>query len=318
MDMVRLGRTNLMVSVAGLGTGGTSRVGQAQGKSFDHSVRIIHEAIDLGINLIDTSSHYGTEEIVGAALKGRRDKVVISTKNLMVRPGTPLDGDAYLTAAEFKAALEGNLRRLGTDHVEILHVHGVTGPQYAYCRKELLPVLHDLRKEGKIGFAAISERFNIDIQHEMLRMALPDNVWDVVMVGYNFVNHTAKRDLLPVCVTNDVGTLCIYAVRNHLANPDKARKFIQAVIATGEVDAADLDPEDPLGFLLTEGGARSLTDACYRYSRHTPGAHVILTGTGSVEHLRENVASINAPPLPKAVVDKLDRIFARVTRTSGD
>ena len=57
-------------------------------------------------------------------------------------------------------------------------------------------------------------------------------------------------------------------------------------------------PDDPLGFLLGAGGAASLPEAAYRFARHEPGCHVVLTGTGSVDHLAENVASINGPPLP--------------------
>ena len=318
VDLVRLGRTGLQVGAAGLGTGGYSRIGQGQGKSFDHSVAIVHAALDLGVTLIDTSSFYGTEEIVGAAIKARRDGVVISTKNLMVRPDTSLTGTEYLLGAEFKLALEGNLTRLGTDHVDILHVHGVCAHQYPYCAKELIPVLLELRDEGKIRFLAISERFNFETDHRMLRTAMADGVWDVIMVGFNIVNQTAMRDVLPQALQDDVGTLCIYAVRSHLGDLQRARGLVEQAIAAGEVDPGELDQDDPLGFLLTEGGAASLAEACYRFCRHVPGANVVLTGTGSLEHLRENIRSINALPLPPAVIARLAKIFGRVGSISGD
>jgi L-galactose dehydrogenase len=318
MDTVTLGRTGLKMSTAGLGTGGYSRLGLGQGKDENHAVGIIHAALDLGIDIIDTSSFYGTEEVVGKALKGRRDRVVISTKNLMVRDDTSLTGNSYLTAAEFKQAVEGNLSRLGTDYIDILHVHGVCDHQYDYCRDALVPVLHELRDEGKIRFLAVSERFYVEPRHDMLVRALQDDFWDVVMVGFNIVNQTAIHNVLPQCVEKDVGTLCIYAVRSHLGSLEGARKLILDAISAGQVDPGDLDMENPLLFLLDEGGAGSLTNACYRFNRHMPGAHVILTGTGSLDHLRENVRSINDPPLPTAVVDKLRRIFGRVDAVSGD
>jgi L-galactose dehydrogenase len=318
MDRVRLGRTGLEVSVAGLGTGGYSRLGLGQGKDEAHAVRIIHAGLDLGIDIIDTSSFYGTEEIVGTALKGRRDQVVISTKNLMVREDTSLTGTSYLTAAEFKQAVEGNLSRLGTDYIDILHVHGVCDHQYDHCRDALVPALQQLRDEGKIRFLAVSERFYTEPRHDMLVRALHDDFWDVIMVGFNIVNQSAIHNVLPKCAEKDVGTLCIYAVRSHLGSLEGARKLISDAIAAGEVDPADLAMENPLLFLLEDGGAGSLPNACYRFNRHTPGANVILTGTGSFDHLQENVRSINDPPLPTAIVDKLHRIFGRVNSVSGD
>lgn len=318
MDTVVLGRTELKVSAAGLGTGGYSRLGLGQGKTADHAVRIVLAALDLGINIIDTSSFYGTEEVIGTALKGRRDQVVISTKNLMVREDTSLTGTDYLSAPEFKQAVHDNLSRLGTDYIDVLHVHGVCDHQYDYCRDELFPVLLDLRKEGKIRFPAVSERFYAEPRHEMLERALKDDIWDVIMVGFNMINQTATRTILPMCIEKNVGTLCIYAVRSHLATLDSAKKLVTDAVAAGEVDPTDLDPDNPLSFVLDESGASSLTNACYRFNRHTPGANVILTGTGSVVHLEENVRSINDPPLPPAVVEKLDRIFGRVESVSGD
>ena len=81
MEHVRLGRTGVEVSVAGLGCGGHSRLGMANGHDEAHATRIVEAALDLGIDFIDTARAYGTEVAVGKALHGRRDKVVISTKS---------------------------------------------------------------------------------------------------------------------------------------------------------------------------------------------------------------------------------------------
>ena len=74
MDKIVLGRTGLEVSVASLGAGGRSRIGQSTGASFDQSVAIVKAAIDRGVTMIDTAARYGTEPIVGAALQGIRDE----------------------------------------------------------------------------------------------------------------------------------------------------------------------------------------------------------------------------------------------------
>src|SRR6202045_5224787 len=80
-DYVILGRAGLRVSVAGLGCGGFSRLGLGRGKSETEAVALIHQALDLGVNLFDTAAAYGTEAVLGKALKTvAREKVVIATK----------------------------------------------------------------------------------------------------------------------------------------------------------------------------------------------------------------------------------------------
>ena len=100
MQYTTLGKTGLKVSVAGLGTGGFSRLGLRTGKSEDQSARLIHEAVGLGINFIDTAPSYGTEPVVGKALRSiPRASVVIATKSAVRRGGemmTPEVGD-YMT-----------------------------------------------------------------------------------------------------------------------------------------------------------------------------------------------------------------------------
>ena len=82
MEYTTLGRTGLKVSVAGLGCGGSRRLGLTAGQSETHCAGIIRQAVDLGVNLIDTAKSYGTESIVGVALKSMaRESVVISTKH---------------------------------------------------------------------------------------------------------------------------------------------------------------------------------------------------------------------------------------------
>src|ERR1700737_5656277 len=81
MDYVTLGRTGMRVSVAGLGCGGFSQLGLAQGKSEADAIAIIRQALELGVNLFDTAAAYGTEEVLGKAIKSvRRDEVVSCTK----------------------------------------------------------------------------------------------------------------------------------------------------------------------------------------------------------------------------------------------
>src|ERR1700742_4516699 len=110
MHYKTLGRTGLSVSVAGLGCGGHSRLGQAYGNTVEQSVAVVHAALDLGINWIDTAAAYGTEKIVGEAVRGRRDKVHISTKTAI---GSWSEAQAPMSSgAQILEQLEKNLGRL--------------------------------------------------------------------------------------------------------------------------------------------------------------------------------------------------------------
>jgi aryl-alcohol dehydrogenase-like predicted oxidoreductase len=312
MEFVTLGRTGLEVSVAGLGCGGHSRLGLATGHDQAHATRIVAAALDLGINFIDTARAYGTEPAVGAAIRGRRDRVILSSK------ASPGFGDELLTADGLRASLEKSLARLGTDCIDVYHLHGVTAAQYPYCVDVLVPELERQQAAGKIRFLGITERFVSDTGHEMLSRALPDDLFDVVMVGHNLLNPSARKRVFPLTIQHNVGTLIMFAVRRALASPQNVKETVERLISEGALEGAPLDREDPLGFVTAHPAVPSIIEAAYRFCRHEPGAHVILTGTGSIEHLRENVASILAPALPAEVNDRLASIFGDVDSVSGN
>jgi L-galactose dehydrogenase len=314
----RLGRTGLTVSVAGIGCGGHSRVGQGQGKSADYSISVIRQALDAGVNIIDTAAAYRTEEIVGRAIAGRRDQVVISTKVNINAPGSKARGSDFVSSAQFTAGVEEGLRRLGTDYVDILHLHGVEPHQYAPCRDELVPALERLRDAGKIRFLGLTERFLFDTGHKALAQAMTDDCWDVVMAGYNMINPSARGRVLEVALENDVGVLVMYAVRRALSNQTALKDMIAHLINEGAIDAGKIAPDDPLGFLTEREEVAGLVDAAYRFCRHAPGAPVVLTGTGSQEHMQQNLASLGRGPLPRACLTKLEDIFGEVDQVSGN
>jgi aryl-alcohol dehydrogenase-like predicted oxidoreductase len=85
----------------------------------------------------------------------------------------------------------------------------------------------------------------------------------------------------------------------------------------GRIPAEFASAADPLGFLVRPGGSRSLSEAAYRYVLDEPGVHVVLSGTGSEDHLRENIAAVRAGPLPAQDRDRLDALFAAVDDVTG-
>ncbi|MDO8378503.1 aldo/keto reductase [Phenylobacterium sp.] len=317
MQTVRLGRTNAVVSAAGLGCGGHSRLGMSGGASAQEASRVVSAAIDLGITFIDTARLYGTEEAVGLGVKGRRDQVFISTKATPTggRPGR--EGE-LATPEDLTESLEGSLRRLGTDHVDLFNLHGVMSAQYDACVETLLPELKRQQAAGKVRHIGITEAFGVDTRHQMLARAVPDAHFDVAMVGFNLLNPSARRTVFPAAQAKDIGTLIMFAVRRALSHPDVLRDTVAKLLASGEVPPGAVDPADPLKFLREHPGIASELEAAYRFCRHEPGAHVILTGTGSVEHLEANIAAINAPPLPAEISAQLEATFGAVDSVSGN
>src|SRR5438034_4257554 len=121
MDYTTLGRTGLRVSVAGLGCGGPSRLGMATGRTEGESMAVVRAALDAGITLLDTAEVYGTEEIVGKSVAGRRDDVVIATKAWWQNREGGIRSPNGLARS-----LEASLEKLQTDHVDVYFLHGVT------------------------------------------------------------------------------------------------------------------------------------------------------------------------------------------------
>jgi L-galactose dehydrogenase len=313
METVVLGRTGVAVSVAGLGCGGHSRLGQSYGASVDESVALVRRALDLGINYIDTAHAYATEQIVGNAVGRNRDEVVISTKV------SPHAGDGVLLdAAGLRDAVQTSLRELNTGWIDVYHLHGVGHEEYDYCVAELVPELERLRDGGDIRFLAVSERFASDPGHTMAQRAVDDDCWDVMMVGFNLLNPSAHDRVFTVTREKGIAIEVMFAVRRVLSRPDELARVARALVDDGYVDAGELDLDDPLGFLVHEGGASSVVEAAYRYARHEPGCQVILTGTGSLEHLEQNVRSINLPPLPGVDLERLRTLFGHLDHLSGN
>ncbi len=307
-----LGRSGLRVSVAGLGCGGHSRLGQTSGASESDSVAVVQRAIDLGINFIDTARAYRTETIVGKAIAGKRESVVLSTKVI------PRDGQGLLRADGLVRSLERSLERLGTDYVDVFHLHGVDLDQYEHCRNELVPALHRLQEQGKIRFLGITERFAGDPQHSMLERALRDDCWDVMMVGFSLLNPSARERVLQPALERGVGTLIMFAVRRALSRPSELHKVVHDLVARGAIPSDGIDTDDPLGFLVSHDCARSVVEAAYRFCSHEPGAHVILSGTGKITHLEQNVAAIESGPLPRADLARLGELFGAIDFISGN
>ncbi|MBO3749517.1 aldo/keto reductase [Streptosporangiaceae bacterium NEAU-GS5] len=155
MRHVNLG--GLDVARIGLGAMGMSSAYTGAGSDDAESIRTIHRALDLGVTLIDTAEVYGpyiNEELVGKALDGRRDQAVLATKFGMISHSGREAGRLDSSPASVRAAVEGSLRRLGTDHIDLYYQHRVD-PDTPI--EETVGTLAELVTEGKIRHIGLSE-----------------------------------------------------------------------------------------------------------------------------------------------------------------
>ena len=302
MEYTTLGRTGLEVSVAGLGCGGFSRLGLGTGKDGANAEMIVRRALELGVTLFDTAAAYGTEAVVGRAIKAApRDRVVICTKALV-----PAGDDPARRVVE---SLESSLRTLDVDHVDVFQLHGVPPGEYQRALDQVAPALLKEKAKGKLRFLGITETAPGDPEHKMLQRAAVDGVWDVAMVSFHMIHQNARRAVFPLTLQHRVGTLLMFAVRKIFAQHPLLVDTMRQLAAAGEVPAWLAERPAPLDFLIHAGGATSLQDAAYRFARHEPGVDVVLFGTGDRDHLETNLASLLAPPLPEADRAKLAELF---------
>jgi aryl-alcohol dehydrogenase-like predicted oxidoreductase len=155
MKHVKLG--DLDVARIGLGILGMSFAYTGAGSDDNESIRTIHRALDLGVTLIDTAEFYGpytNEELLGRALKGRRDQAVIATKFGMISHTGRGSGQLDSSPASIRTSVEGSLRRLGTDHIDLYYQHRVD-PDTPI--EDTVGALADLVTEGKIRHIGLSE-----------------------------------------------------------------------------------------------------------------------------------------------------------------
>jgi aryl-alcohol dehydrogenase-like predicted oxidoreductase len=308
MQYATLGHTKLRVSVAGLGAGGFSRLGLKAGKTEDEAARLVLEAVDLGINFIDTAAAYGTEGVIGRALTSlQRDQVVISTKSTVRRAGE------RITPEKLVASIDNSLRVMGTDQIDVFNLHGVQLDDYGYALETLAPVLDAEKRKGKIRHIGVTEAAIVDHTNAMLKRALRDPVWEVFMVAFHMMHQVARSNVFAQTQAKGIGTLLMFAVRSIFADPPRIAREVKELAAKGLVDPSLCATADPLGFLIHDGGASNLVEAAYRYARHEPGVDVVLFGTGNADHLRSNVASLLKPPLPDADRTKLATLFGQLT-----
>ncbi len=298
MKYRKLGKTGLKVSEICLGT-------MTFGNQIDEveSAKLIRWTIDAGINFIDTADMYvdgRTEEIVGKALKGVRQSVVLATKVGTWKSGPDIN-DTGLSRKHIMDAIEGSLRRLGTDYVDIYYTHM---PDNTTPIEETLRALDDLIHQGKVRYVGCSNYPAWQLG-KALWVSDSNNLarFDCIQPPYNLITRGIEDELLPLCNSEGVG-MCVY-------NP------MAGGLLSGKHDPNRLPPEDtrfgnkrqgksytdrywlPGNFEaiarfkeIAEKHGHSMPRFSLAWVLNNPAITSIICGANSIKQLEENIGAV--------------------------
>jgi aryl-alcohol dehydrogenase-like predicted oxidoreductase len=275
--MRKLGRTGIDVSAYCLGTMVFGKMGNPD---HDDCVRMIHQALDAGINFVDTADVYGyseTEEIVGKALKGRRDEVVLATKFNGPMGEEPNRGGS--SRRWVVQAVEGSLKRLQTDYIDLYQIHH-PDPH----TEETLSALTDLVRAGKvraIGSSNLSASEIVEAQWVSQQRGL--HRLRTEQPTYSILNRGIEREVLPTCRRYGLGVLVWSPLamglltgryRKNAPRPDNAR---MQWVSRHLTDERKLDAVEQLLTLAEETG-HSLTHVAMAFATSHPDVTAAIIG----------------------------------------
>lgn len=315
MNYRTLGRTGLRVSEIGLGT--WAFASQIYGEVATNDAEdTIRAALDAGVTLFDTAPLYGdaerngiSEEILGRALGGDRQRVRISTK--FGRYST--DGAApHFHAERARESVEGSLKRLGTDHVDVLFFHSPFGPQDIH--DDVWDELATLKTEGKINVIGHSISMFADTEG-MAREWAAERKIDVIQVVYSLMNREAS-DLIADLGADGIGIVARESLANGFLSGAITRETVfepghlNARYPREEIDAR-VAYAGQLTSLLVRDDIQTLPQAAFRWVLDNEHVSLVLSGASNVDQLLDTVAASAASPFTAAEHGRVEAIHTR-------
>jgi aryl-alcohol dehydrogenase-like predicted oxidoreductase len=300
-----LGRTGIKVSPYALGA---LALGTPIGNpDHDDSARIIHKALDAGINFIDTADAYGESEVaVGKALKGRRDSVVLATKF-----SRPIGDDPNHQGASRRwimTAVENSLRRLQTDYIDLYQVHR---PDPSTDIEETLSALSDLIHTGKVravGTSAMPASDIIEAQWAAERRGLERFRTD--QPPYSILSRGIEREVLPIAQRYGMGIL-VWGPLGQGMLTGRVRKGQQTDLRRAHIfrhlnDERRIDAVEQL-IPLAEKAGLPMTHLALAFAIAHPGVTSAIIGPHTIEQLDDLLAGADVA-LTDEILDQIDEI----------
>jgi aryl-alcohol dehydrogenase-like predicted oxidoreductase len=297
MQYRRLGESGLVVSVVGIGCNNFGRTVDAEGTRA-----VVDAAVEHGITLFDTADIYGgrpgqSEELLGAALVGRRDDVIIATKFGMDTAGANgPDWGARGSRRYIRRAVEASLRRLGTDWIDLYQLHF---PDPATPIEETLAALHDLVRDGLVRYVGCSNFAGWQVA-DAAWTARAGHLTPFVSVQneYSLLKRAAEREVLPACQRFGLGLLPYFPLASGLltgkyrrgeAAPEGSR--LSGERFAPRLAAARWDAIEGLSAFARDRGV-GLLDVAIGALAATPGVASVIAGATRPEQVAANAAAL--------------------------
>jgi aryl-alcohol dehydrogenase-like predicted oxidoreductase len=296
MDYRTLGRSGLRVSALALGTVelgleyGIALPGEAARLSEAEGVRLVHAALNAGITLIDTARAYGTsEDVLGAALQGRRHDVVLATKVRTQGPdGATPRGEALARA--MRASLEASLRALRTDFVDLWQIHNVDAEVLAE-HEAVAAAFNDARRAGLVR-AVGGSTYGV----EAPVAALESGLFDVLQVTYSVLDQRLDARVLPLAATSHVGVIVRSVLLKGVLTPrgDHLPEHLAPLRERSRAFRALVE---------ARGGGLTAVQAAIAFALGHPQIGATLVGVRSEDELREALGAAAVPLDPELRAD---------------
>jgi aryl-alcohol dehydrogenase-like predicted oxidoreductase len=318
MEYRQLGRSGLRVSALTLGTmtfGGRGGFRAVGATDVDGARRQVDMCLDAGINLIDTADVYSeglAEEITGEVIKGRRDSLLLSTKVRMPMGDGP--NDAGLSRQHIIAGCEESLRRLGTDHIDIYHVHEWDGQTQL---EETLSALDSLVSAGKVRYLAASNYAGWQLMKALaVAGAHGFERFAAQQIYYSLESRDAEYELIPLSVDQGLGILVWSPLAGGLVS-GKYRRESSPSEGTRQVSGEWHEPPvrdreklyDTVEVLINVAGAHGASPAqvALAWLLGRPAVTSLIIGARSEEQLRDNLgaASLSLTAGEREALDKV-------------
>jgi aryl-alcohol dehydrogenase-like predicted oxidoreductase len=321
-DYRRLGRSGLTVSTVGLGCNNLGRANTPT-ETQEGTDAVVHAAIDAGITLFDVADVYGktpglSEEMLGRALKGRRDDVVIATKFGMDMHGANgRDFGARGSRRYIRQAVEASLRRLDTDWIDLYQFH-TPDPQTPI--EETLSALDDLIHEGKVRYLGHSNRAGWQIaEAEYVARMGGYTPFVSSQNHYNLLDRRAELEVTQAAEAYGLGVLPYFPLANGLLTGKYSRGVAPegsrlSHTRTNLVHDADWDQLDRFSAFADERGLTELQVA-FSWLAAQPSVASVIAGATKPEQIRENAEAASWQP-SREDLDELDDIFPQTPKVA--
>ncbi|MBD1378719.1 aldo/keto reductase [Metabacillus arenae] len=295
MQKRQLGQSDLFVSEIGLGC-------MSLGKEEIKALSIVDEALDLGINYLDTADLYDfglNEEFVGKAVKNRRKDVILATK-VGNRWEEGKDGWFWDPSKNYiKKAVKDSLRRLQTDYIDLYQLHGGTIEDNI---DETIEAFEELKQEGVIRYYGISS-----IRPNVIKKYVEKSSIVSIMMQYSLLDRRPE-EWFSLIHENQVSVIARGPMAKGLLSERPLNKASEKIKNDGYLDYSfqELDKLLPKIDQVTPG--HTLTEAAIRYCLQQEVIGAVIPGASKIQQLKENVNAVNASPLSKDEYQELQSI----------